>query len=394
MPSYFLHFDYSFTFFLVLIIGASTFAEYFFGISYQVLLEADQRKYIVYAVQSIVVLLNTILSVVLIRIGCSIHVVKIVTACLFIVRPLFVSIYCRKKYGLIKGGKHIEPIPNKWAGMGHHLAYFLHTHTDIVLLTFAKGPLIVSVYSVYNMIVSALRQVLTYLTGGFEAAFGNMIAKNEEQSLRRGLELYELVIYSCTVIAFGTAAVTVLDFVSIYTKGITDINYIAPLAAILLILAEAAYCIRKPYEALVMASGKLKETMNGAFAEAIINISISVALVWKFSIAGVAVGTLTAMLFRTIQYSFFVSKNIVKRNKSVFFLKFFIYLCDGIIIFAIFRWLPIFTPISYIQWMLKAIIVVIVSSVLVLATDYVFFNEDTKALISKLKTLIHKRKGQ
>ena len=116
-------FDFNFTFFLVLIIGASTFAEYFFGISYQVLLEADQRKYIVYSIQTVVVLLNTILSVILIRAGLSIHAVKIVTAILFIARPLFVSFFCRRKYGLNNKDRHIEPISNKWAGMGHHLAY-------------------------------------------------------------------------------------------------------------------------------------------------------------------------------------------------------------------------------------------------------------------------------
>ena len=187
-------FDYFFTFFLVMIIGASTFAEYFFGISYQVLLEADQRKYIVYLIQSIVVFLNTILSVILINNGFSIHFVKLVTAALFIARPIVVSTYCRRRYKFASGYKEKESIENKWAGMGHHFAYFLHTHTDIVLLTFAKGPLTVSVYSVYNMVVTALRQVLTYLTGGIEAAFGNMLAKDEKETIRKGLDLYELLI--------------------------------------------------------------------------------------------------------------------------------------------------------------------------------------------------------
>lgn len=387
-------FDYLFTFFLVIIIGASTFAEYFFGISYQVLLEADQRKYIVYLIQSIVVLLNTILSVILINNGFSIHFVKLVTAALFIARPIVVSTYCRRRYKFASGYKEKKPIENKWAGMGHHFAYFLHTHTDIVLLTFAKGPLTVSVYSVYNMVVTALRQVLTYLTGGIEAAFGNMLAKDEQETIRKGLDLYELLIFSCTVVAFSTAAVTILDFVSVYTKGIHDVNYIEPVAAILLIIAEAIYCIRKPYEALVMASGKLKETMKGAFVEAILNIVISIVLVSRFSISGVAIGTMIAMGFRTIQYSLFVSDNIVKRKKVIFFAKLGLYFATGFVIYYLFRVVPIFTPSSYMQWALKALVVCGSSIVIVGGVDLLLYRKDTIMLCKMVAGLFRKKKDR
>lgn len=385
-------FDYFFTFFLVLIIGASTFAEYFIGISYQVLLEADQRKYIAFFVQAVVVFLNTVLSVILIRSGCSIHLVKIVAAVLFVARPVVISIYCWRRYGFEKGVKGKEPIDNKWAGMGHHFAYFLHTHTDIVLLTFAKGPLIVSVYSVYNMVVTALRQVLTYLTGGIEAAFGNMLAKDERENVRKGLELYELLIYSSTAIFFSTAAVTIIDFVSIYTKGVTDVNYIEPIGAILLIFAEAMYCIRKPYESLVMASGRLKETMKGAFVEAILNIVISIALVFRFSIVGVAIGTLVAMSFRTVQYSFYVSKKIVNRNAYIFFYKFLSYVIVSFIIYGIFRIVPMFTPMSYLQWAIKATIVFGSSTIIIIIFDIVLFKKDAFTLVKMIRELFQRKR--
>lgn len=385
-------FDYLFTAGLVIIIAASTFAEYFFGISYQVLLEADQRKYIIYFIQAIIVFLNTVACIILITNGFSIQFVKIASTLLFIVRPVFVSMYCKKRYCFTDNNKRCEPIDNKWAGMGHHLAYFLHSHTAVVLLTFAKGPMIISVYSVYNMVVTALGQVLTYLTGGIEAAFGNMIAKNEKGNLRRGLELYELLIFSCSVVVFTTAAITILDFVKVYTKGITDVNYIEPVAAMLLIVSSAVYCIRRPYEALVMASGKLKETMRGAFAEAVINITISFALVWKYSITGVAIGALVATIFRTVQYSIFVSCYIIERSKIVFFFKTLVYLILGIAIFYLFRLLPFFTPANYIMWALKAIIVFFSTTICTFIIDMVLFQADTVSLIKMTTSLFTKTK--
>ena len=385
-------YEYIFTFSLVIIIALSTFAEYFFGISYQVLLEADQRKYIVYFVQSVVVVLNTVLSIILINAGVSIHLVKIVTSFLFIARPLIISLYCRKRYHFTAANREIEIIENKWTGMGHHLAYFLHSHTDIVLLTFAKGPYIVSVYSVYNMIVTALRQILSYLTGGIEAAFGNMIAKNEKENLKTGLDLYELLIFSCSAIVFTTTAVTILDFVKIYTSGVNDINYIEPAAAILLILAEVMYCARRPYEALVMASGKLKETMKGAFVEAGINIIVSIILVWKYSIAGVALGTLLAMAFRTIQYSNYVSKNIVERKSSIFIFKFAIYLFAGILIYSLFKFAIIINPSTFFEWVIKAGAVFIVSTAMIGLIDFLLFKRHTCLLINMVIGVFAKKK--
>ena len=65
------NFDYLFTSSLVLIIAVSTFSQYFFGMSRQVLLQADQRRYITCIAQIFTVLLSTALSVVLIRLHCG-----------------------------------------------------------------------------------------------------------------------------------------------------------------------------------------------------------------------------------------------------------------------------------------------------------------------------------
>lgn len=387
------YFDKLFTASLIIIIALSTFAEYFFGISYTVLLEADQRKYISYCIQIISVVLNIIASVVLIRTGVSIHIVKLVTAFLFVLRPVALSVYCNHKYHFDKTLTETCEIENKWSGLGHHIAYFLHSHTDVVLLTFVKGPLIVSVYSVYNMIVSAIRQVIFYLSGGVEAAFGNMIAKKESDSLYKGLKIYELLIYSLTTVFYTTAALSIFKFVEIYTRGVEDTNYYIPTAAIVLIIAEALYCIRRPYEAIVMAAGKLKETMNGAFAEAGINVIISIILVWKLGILGVALGTLVAMLFRTIQYANFVSKEIVDRGIGVFVKNLVVYICMALFIYYIGDFL-VFKCNTYIQWALWAFCIFLIASSIVFVGDYLFFHKESTELLSMVTSLFVKKKKQ
>ena len=384
------HFAFDYTFILILIIAISTFSEYFFGISYTVLLEADQRKYISFLIQVISVVLNTVAVVILMNARVSIHIVKLVTALIFAIRPVVLALYCRKKYRFVSDNKELEPIKDKWAGLGHHIAFFLHTHTDIVLLTFVKGPVVVSVYSVYSMVINALQTLIGYISGGVEAAFGNMIAKEEKDNLQRGLKIYEMTMFSLTTVFFVTAAVTIFGFVKVYTTGVTDADYIIPTAAIILIFAEVIHCFRRPYEAVVMAAGLLKETMKGAFIETGLNVGISIILVWKYGISGVAIGTLAAMLFRTIQYAVFVSKNVVERPIHEIFIRMIVFMVLFFGLYFLGSRFPIDCN-NYITWAGWAACIFIISGICVTLLDCLIYKSELKQLISHGSNLLKRR---
>lgn len=95
-------FTFAFTGSLIMIIAISTFAQYYFGITYQLLLNADQRGYIQIIYQMITILLNTIVSVILMKIGFSIHIVRLVTALIYLIRPIGQMLYVHRHYHLEK----------------------------------------------------------------------------------------------------------------------------------------------------------------------------------------------------------------------------------------------------------------------------------------------------
>ena len=70
--------------------------------------------------------------------------------------------------------------------------------------------------------------------------------------------------------------------------------------------------VREPYRLLVLAGGKFKETNFGAFAEAIINLVVSLLFIIKFGLIGVAVGTLVAIAFRLIYLVWYLHKDIIQ----------------------------------------------------------------------------------
>ncbi|WP_249594889.1 lipopolysaccharide biosynthesis protein [Peribacillus frigoritolerans] len=379
---------------LVMIIGTSTFIQYYFGITYSVLLQADQKRYITSVLQILTLIANTILTVVLINIGFGIHIVLLGSAIIFVCRPILLQVYVKRKYNLISNCEEDKTaIKQRWDGLGHHVAFFLHRNTDVVVLTLFTNIREVSVYSVYYMVVAGIQKLVNSLSAGVEAAFGNMIAKEEKSALDRNFRLYEFVSYTATTILFTSAGLLILPFVQIYTDGITDADYYRPLFAYVLVAAEAIYCIRLPYHAVVLAAGHFKQTKNGAYTEAIINIVLSIILVNYLGILGVAIATLVAISFRTIQYAIYLSKNILQRNLFIFVKRVIVSIIAVVMSVLSTNLVPTMEINTYLDWVVYAIIITIFSLTINILLSIVFYKDDIRRILGIVKRLTVKKKS-
>ena len=112
-PSINADYDFGFTASLLVIISISTFAQYYFGITYQVFLNADQKVYVHTIVQIITTILNTVICVVLMKLGYGIHVVKLASTIVFIARPLVQNIYVKKHYSINRKITYTEELFSK-----------------------------------------------------------------------------------------------------------------------------------------------------------------------------------------------------------------------------------------------------------------------------------------
>ncbi len=386
-------FDYFDVSILILIIGASSFAEYFFGITYRTFLLADQSVYISNIFMTISIILNTVLSAILINMGFSIQIVKLGSAVVFVLRPLMQYIYVHKKYKLIK---NIEPdktaLNRRGDAMAHALANIVHDNTDIIVLTIFTDVKTVSVYTVYNLVMNALKKIQSIMTTGTEPIFGDMWAKGEKEKIKSFLGFYEYAIYSFASVVFSIAMVMLLPFIALYTKGVHDVEYILPVYAVVITMAFAFQSIRTPYLCLVQGAGHYKETKPAAIIEAVMNIVISVVLVQFIGIVGVAVGTLVANIYRSYQYAFYIDKNIVKRGKRVFILK---------SIWALFNMALICVPAlliiqnitinSWMKWVGAAIVVSLYGIIVWLVSSLIFYRKDMKFALKRGKGILQKR---
>ncbi len=380
-------FEKNYTISLIIIISVSTFFEYFIGMVYKIYLQAEQKTYIIANLQIIVTILNTVISIILIKVGANIQIVKIISALIFIARPIFQNIYVRKKYN-IKLNKNIEKydIKQKWDGLAQHTASVIRNNTDIVILTMFTNTIEVSIYTVYLFVIKGIKNIVQSFSNGIDAAFGDMYANEEYDRLNQNFGMYEDVYFTIITLLFTCTLILILPFIQVYTKGINDANYYRPIFSYLIVLSEYIWAIRLPYSSVCMSAGRFKETKKGAWIEAIINIVISIILVKKLGIIGVAIGTVIAMLFRTTEFIKYTSKNILNRKEYIVYKKIAIIFVQTLMILLIIN--PILRGkqfVSYIMWGKYAIISVIISMIIIFSSNMVIYKQTVKELVSKIK---------
>ena len=387
-------FDWFFSFSLVLIIGFSTFVQYFFALTYQFLLQADQRQSVISYVQIASTILNTLLAALLIKLGAGIHVVKLGSALVFTANRLFLNAYVKRYYKIDKTvPPNNEAIKDRWDCFGLQVANFVNMNTDLVILTMFTNLLEVSVYSVYNMVVHGLRSALMMLGKNVGTAFGSMFAKNEIDLVRRNLLLYEQIIFFGANLVFSTTFVLLPDFVAVYTNGVTDVDYVRPLFSAILVLATLFNIYRIPYQTMAEVVGHFKQTRNGAFFEAFLNIAVSVLMVKSFGLVGVAIGTLCAAVFRTFQYEIYMATKLIQRSHWPMIKRMILSAATFAVVVFLSGFLPFDQPENYVQLLLKAIPVGLTAGITCLLVEVLFYLSDLKLSAKKVKNAL-KRKGK
>ena len=305
-------FDRRYTFGLVVAISLSTMANYFGGIGNMTLMHADQKQYLTNTVITVTNVINTVCIVLLVQLDADVLTVKLISSIVFIFRPLFYAAYVKKHYALPRVQKDPAVLSQKWTGMGQHVAYFLHTNTDIVMLTLLADLKLVAVYSVYHLVVSSIWNIASSFSGGMEAAFGDMIAKKEQSDLRQSYGKYKFIITLVALVLFGCTATLILPFIKIYLEDVSDADYIQPLFAMILICAEFLNCLALPCTTLPISANRLKQTRWGSYGEALINITVSLCLIQWNPLLGVAIGTLAATVFKCVYYLIYSARQIIR----------------------------------------------------------------------------------
>jgi len=382
----------TYTILLILAMSISSFAQYYFGLIDGFLLMADQRGYVLYIAQTITLILSTILSIVIVKMHYSIQLLKLVTSLIYIIRPILIRIYINQHY---HSNRHIkyqgEPIKQKWNGIAQHISAVVLDSTDIVVLSTFSNLTNVSVYSVYSMVVSGIRALITALTSGAQSLMGNYWAREEYSQLNLFFSNYEWSLNTVSTYLWDCTFVLIVPFVYVYTKGISDINYIYPTFGFIITLAYYVHSLRLPYNLLILSVGHYRQTQKIFFIAALMNIIISVLAVKEWGLVGVAIGTFASMAYQMIHMSVYCHKNILYSGNREFYKQIFVdALTSVLVIFAARLYLNSVVIDNYSNWMIASITVALIAALIVLSVNEIFYRVKTNIALKKIFEVINK----
>ncbi|MBV0898578.1 hypothetical protein [Faecalibacterium prausnitzii] len=378
-----LHFKTEFTFSyvcsLTLILSLTLLIQYMYSLTLRTLLNADKKGYVVNFTQTLIVIFNVLFALISVFIYPSIHVLKLISGSLFLLQPLIFNRYVKKNY---KIDWKVEPdnslIKSRWNGFAINLAAFIHNSTDVTVLTFLANLKTVSIYSVYSLVSSGIKQMINACLSGIAHTVGQAYAKKNWKELNQKLDIYEYIVLILVFFLFTVTALLITPFVQLYTKDIVDTDYNQPLFGFLLVLAEALYLIKLPHLNLAYSANKFKEITVPAYIEAMLNIMISVALVKWIGLIGVTIGTIVGMTYRMVFHVYYTSKIVPGRAQCIFYRKLFLFAAGagGGFVFC-YKLLPLQT-VTVGSWIVHAIFYCVVMGAILLAISILFFQNEMK----------------
>lgn len=380
------HFGWMYTAVLIAAISISLFAQYYFGIIDSLLLNADQHGYVQYLAQIVTLILNVAVCAMLIRFDASIHMVKLASSVVFLIRPIYLRFYVNRHY---KVNRNVvlqrDPIRQKWSGIAQHVSAVVLDNTDTIVLTLFSTLSNVSVYSVYNYVVFGVRQLYQSATEGLHVTVGNLWAKGEKEKLGILFGGLEAVLHLITVFLFSCTGVLLLPFIRVYTAGIQDTNYLIPVFGALMVLGRGIQCLRTTYNMLILAAGHYQQTQRCHIIAAGMNLVLSLALVHSFGLVGVAVGTVAALMYQTVWMAVYSATHLLIRPLMRFAVLLFADAALTGLILASTRWLSL-SAVTYGGWFLLAMEVTAIAAAITVMFGWFFFRGPIRGMLNIWRT--------
>ena len=228
-------FSWPFSASLVVILSIGTFIQYYFSIVPQLIVRADNKVYVYNIVGILFNILNIGLTILCIHVWPEIHIVKFVSALVFLIQPIVLNAYVNRYFEIDKNCEADECVlKNRWSGFGINIANIITTNTDVIILTLLSTLKTVSIYNIYYSIANALKSLLMSFGYGYQSVLGQKVAQHNKDEMNYYFDQYEFISYNFSGVAFSCCICLIVPFVMIYTYGVTDANYRQILFAILI----------------------------------------------------------------------------------------------------------------------------------------------------------------
>ena len=213
---------------VVLFTGIGNAINFLLQQNYVVLLSAEGKGYVITNLNLIVNILVNITKAILLMQGHDIVVVTASQLIITLLRIILLRVYLKKEYDWLDFSvePNYEALSKRKYVLVQQLSYFVYSNTDIIILTAFCDLKVVSVYTIYNLVIGMIEGVISAFSSSVVFALG--LLYNEDKS--RFKKIFEIFDAGYMTLVFACFTVTYIalfgSIVATMYRGIFVTNYV------------------------------------------------------------------------------------------------------------------------------------------------------------------------
>lgn len=350
----------------------STSFNLIYSTKYRILLQAEQREYILNFIKIGTIITSQCLIISIIFLNSHMLLVRFITMVGDIINSLLIGYACKKNYKYL----NFNVEPNYIAIRGtkdvfiQKITSMVYSSVPIIFISATVGTMYASVYAVYNSIFLLLKSIIYSFINAPRIGFGKLIAEKDKEYVYKVFIQYEFIVNNVMLCFLITTAVLFMPFINIYTKGIGDINYKNWGLAIILIFITLFEIIHIPSGNIINMSGNFEISKK---IQTIASLFIVIGMIagnFFYGFYGILISVLITSLLLAILEILYTHKVYFKKSVSDFLILLVPQTILSIVL-VYFEIMNLPTIDSYMEFILVGFIVMIINSGILLIINFI-----------------------
>ena len=359
------------------------------------LIRADQKNYLINRVEAVISVLKVTAQIVVIVWLKNYFFYIIIDVFAIVLHNILVSCLANHNYPFIDNTIYLSTYEKKnifseiYSIFLYKVAWSLLNGTDNILMSVLCGTLFVGLYSNYFTITNNIEGFIALLFTSLTASIGNLIVTSSEKAKYDTFQSLQMIsFWICGIVTTGLFFLT-QDFIELWLGKDLLLDNLTLIAIVLNVFFSI--CMR-PVWTFREGTGMYKNIKYIMFITAIINLVLSIILGYWLGVSGILFATSISKL---CTYFWYEPNILFKRYFNVKPIKYYIqHIINIVVLFVSFVIcyfsILCFDEVSLINWIIKAIILVLVVNIVYFLRYYK--TSEFKNVFDKLVSLLFKTK--
>lgn len=363
----------------------------YYATTYRVVLQSQQKEYVISLCTACTIGLGHLCNIGMILLNGPMWMVRVNTMTFALLNSFLIAGYVKRNNKHLD--LHVPPRPDLIKGtadvMVQRISSVIYDSSPLIFLSISPsgGTVLASVYAVYNNVFIIVKSLIRGIIDAPRLSVGQLLTQRKREDVWPVFAQYQYAAFSAVFVMLTTTCALIVPFVKLYTKGISDADYVDTAIAVMLVVISTAEMLHMPSSHLLNMAGEFKICKRIQILTcAVLLITITAGgLCW--GIYGMLVALMITTLFLCVMEMAYVHMRFFQGKLPALLRLIFPLLATGAAVCAIELRLDIHVA-GYLTFMVLGVIFVCVNGIAAVLVGLIFNRRELTALFRRVQRML------